>query len=153
MVLTSTHYYIYILFEFLCQFVDKKPIRPILSEAECTYIECKWNIIVQIWPVHYDQRCYTVRSRPEAQRTRSLQKCFSRIFTWFHWIRLFNDIIYYINSPFVLSVLVESSRCSSKSLQKESRPLRLWTRPYGIKAGRICHTSGHYIVRSYNAQE
>ena len=44
--------------------------------------------------------------------------------------RLFNDIIYYINSPFVLYVLVGSSRCSSKSLQKESRPLRLWTRPY-----------------------
>ena len=74
---------------------------------------------------------YTVRSRPEAQRTRSLQKCFSRIFTWFHWIRLFNDIIYYIKSPFELSDLVKSSRCSSKSLQKELRPWRLWTRPYG----------------------
>ena len=78
----------------------------------------------------------TVRSRPEAQRTRSLQKCFSRIFTLFHWIRLFNYIIYFINSPVVLYVLVESSRCSSKSLQKESRPLRLWTRPYGGITGK-----------------
>ena len=74
----------------------------------------------------------TVRSRPEAQRTRSLQKCFSRIFTRFHWIRLFRDIIYYINSLFVLSVLVESSEYSWKTLLKGSSPFCLSTRPYGM---------------------
>ena len=47
---------------------------------------------------------------------------FWRISTWFHKIRLYNDIIYNINSAVVISVVVDSSRCSSKTLQKGSWP-------------------------------
>ena len=46
----------------------------------------------------------TAMSCPKALLTLSLQKYFLRIFTWFHYIRLFIDIIYYINIHFVLSV-------------------------------------------------
>ena len=35
---------------------------------------------------------------------------------------VYNDIIYNINSALVISVVVESSRCSSKTLQKGSCP-------------------------------
>ena len=89
---------------------------------------------------------HTVRSRPEAQRTRSLQKCFPRIFTGFHWIRLFNDIIYYINSPFVLSVPVESSRCSFKITSDGIASVAPRTRPYyGIIISSIIIIIIHWI--------
>ena len=50
-----------------------------------------------------------------------LFEVFWRISAWFHKIR-YNDIVYDINSAVVISVVVESSRRSPKTLQKGSCP-------------------------------
>ena len=47
----------------------------------------------------------------------------------------YNDIIFNMNSVVVISVVVESSRCSSKTLQKDHVHMRLCTRLFGMLLG------------------
>ena len=74
---------------------------------------CIFELMILIYVCTWN---HTVISCLEAKWTHSLPKCFWRISSVFlqNWIVqwYFN----YINSPFVISVLVESSRCSSKTL-------------------------------------
>ena len=87
-----------------------------------TYFHLQLLVQIQCFISKFSLTIYRKTSSRGAYRHDPFWSVFGEYFTWFHKIRWYNDIIYNINSAVVISVVVESSRCSSKTLQKGSCP-------------------------------